>query len=137
MKIYRIAGKITDEQLAVWIKQLVNREFGGEESATEGWCGVVAGEISKYLKSLGEQVEMWGVVDWNEFNNQPAVIEDPDPQLLDDVLNEVNGAMTHSFVKWNGKYWDGKGNRSLEQMMTQHGFGMSALGDGQSIIKER
>lgn len=138
MKIYRIAGKISEDQLYKWISDLVKRKYGGSEESTEGWCGEVAGDIYKYLKSLGENAEIWSLVDWNDEDNYPkiSVIDNPTQKEKQNVLDEVTGAFTHSFVKWNNKYWDGKGNRSLEEIMQQHGFGIEALGKGQSIMRE-
>ena len=134
--MWKIANTITEDSLVDWIFELVNREYGGEESSTEGWCGPVSGDIYKHLKLHGEQPEIWGVVDWNHYSGQQAIIDKPTDHELRDVQDQTSGVIMHSFVKWNGKFWDGKGCRTLDQIMDQHGFGVSHLGKGQSIMRE-
>lgn len=40
----------------------------------------------------------------------------------------------HSYVKWNDLLWDGKGQRTLQEMLDQHTLG--SLGNGTSIMRE-
>lgn len=132
MRIYKLAG-VNAKELSGWIANLVNTTFGGSERANEGWCGEVSGEIYRYLKSKGELPEIWSVVSWNDEQHNP-IIENPTLEERQDVLDEVTGTFTHSFVKWNDSYWDGIGENSLQNILNQHAFG--ELGNGVSIMRE-
>lgn len=134
MKIYRIANKITSEYLQQWIKRLVDGEFGGSESANEGWCGEVSGEIYKFLKSHGESPEIWGIVYWTDDKDHPEIINQLTPEEKECLDNQTCGGISHSYVKWNGELWDGMGRNNLDSMLNQHAFG--GLGNGVSIVRE-
>jgi hypothetical protein len=133
MKIYKLSN-VSNIQLDKYIKEIVDAEYGGADHATEGWCGEVAGDIYKYLKDRGESPEIWSVVDWNTPEKQPAIIENPTEEELQRVRDEIDGCMTHSFVKWNNLMWDGKGERTLKEILDQHAWG--DLKSGTSLIRE-
>jgi hypothetical protein len=134
MKIWKIANKFTSENLEIWIKNLVDSEFGGGNSANEGWCGEISGEIYRFLKSQGESPEIWGIVSWIDNKEHPEIIEQLTDEEKECIDNQTCGGINHSYVKWNGELWDGKGRNSLDNMLRQHAFGK--LGNGISIVKE-
>jgi len=134
MKIYRIAQSITPESLEQWIHNLANKEFGGPEKANEGWCGEMSGEIYRFLKSKGEQPEIWGIVYWTDDQPHPEVMEKLTSEEKECLDNQSCGSINHSYVKWNGEIWDGIGKNTLQNMLQQHAWG--SLGNGVSIVRE-
>lgn len=123
-----------EKKLQLWIKALVDKKYGGPEKAVEGWCGEVAGDIYRYLKSQGENPEIWSVVDWNKYKGQPNVISNPTSEDHQNVLDEITGCFTHSYVKWNNMLWDGSGLTTLKKILQNHSWG--SLGNGTSIMRE-
>ena len=134
MKIWKIANKFTTENLEIWIKNLVDKEFGGSESSNEGWCGEVSGKIYSFLRSKGENPEIWGIVNWIDNKEHPEIIEQLTNEEKECLDKQTCGGINHSYVKWNGELWDGKGRNNLENMLRQHAFGK--LGNGISVVRE-
>ena len=117
--------KINEQQIESWINKWIAINCESHSDAIYGNCVELCEDLYNYLKSNGENVEIWELWSLNDDNlsqKLPLVVNN---ELQTEIKNlkmiykmPINltdiGYGIHHIVKWNGYFWDGKGKRFNE-----------------------
>ena len=105
------------DMIGLWIIGYAEAH-NGPYNCVHGGCGALA---QKLCELLGEEAEIWSLWDVHddEYRKLPLVVEGNEDTVKDSRITGLCeiGHELHLTVKYNGKFYDGYGERTLEQML--------------------